>query len=61
MSSISDYSDKEKVLRLKRKVVNQNCIIKKHKLKLIENRKAVISAKNECEKILNKYQEEKNK
>ena len=56
---MSDHSDKEEILRLKRKIVNQNHIIKKHKLESMENRKAVMSAKKECEIMLCECQEEK--
>ena len=60
MSSMSDHSDKEEILRLKRKIVNQNHIIKKHKLESMENRKAVMNAKKEYEKKNNNMKKEHN-
>lgn len=59
-SSASDNSDKEEITRLKRKIANQNQIIKKHKLESANNKKAAMSTKKECDKTSNKYQQEKN-
>ena len=59
MLSILDNSNKEEIARLKRKIANQNQIIKKHKLELMENKKAAMYTKKEHQKMLNKHHEEK--
>ena len=55
MLSMSDYSKKEEIARLKRKIANQNQIIKKHKQESMQNKKSAMSTKKEYEMTLNIY------
>ena len=59
LSSMSNNSDREEILKLKRKITHQNQIIKKQRKEKSETKKEVISMKKEYNMIINKYNEEK--